>query len=167
MCTFASPAHIDKCRLEAHVLDITEYHQALVPWRRLDKTKPSGTVLMRSSLPLEQRVLHDRTPEQPSSQSRSNERTPEQSKSKERIPAQSKTISDFTAFVRSAKARLVQDLKLLPTRGEQPSAVQRHNVTLYEDEPARQILLVYAPDNATQLEFVSLSLILPAPHQPS
>jgi len=143
VCTFASPAHIDKCRLEAHVLDITEYHQALVPWRRLDKTKPSGTVLMRSSLPLEQRVLHDRTPEH------------------------SKTVSDFTAFVRSAKARLVQDLKLLPTRGEQPSAVQRHNVTLYEDEPARQILLVYAPDNATQLEFISLSLILPAPQQPS
>jgi len=147
VCTFASPAHIDKCSLEAHVLDITEYHQALVPWRRLDKTKPSGTVLMRSSLPLEQRVLHDRTPEQPGSQS--------------------KTISDFTAFVRSAKARLVQDLKLLPTRGEQPSAVQRHNVTLYEDEPARQILLVYAPDNATQLEFISLSLILPALQQPS
>lgn len=97
---------------------------------------------MRSSLPLEQRVLHDRTP-----------------------PTAAKEVSDFTAFVRSAKARLVQDLKLLPTRGGllQASAtggIERHNITFYEDEPARQVLLVYAPNTGTpQLEFISLSLL--------
>lgn len=97
---------------------------------------------MRSSLPLEQRVLHDRTPP-------------------------TAAVSDFTAFVRSAKARLVQDLKLLPTRGGLASStasggIERHNITFYEDEPARQVLLVYAPNTTTgtaQLEFISLSLL--------
>lgn len=98
---------------------------------------------MRSSLPLEQRVLHDRTPP-------------------------TAAVSDFTAFVRSAKARLVQDLKLLPTRGGLASAgIERHNITFYEDEPARQVLLVYAPNTTTaagtaQLEFISLSLLSPS-----
>ena len=101
---------------------------------------------MRSSLPLEQRVLHDRTPP-------------------------TATVSDFTAFVRSAKARLVQDLKLLPTRDPTSTAagIERHNITFYEDEPARQVLLVYAPNttNTTttgtaQLEFISLSLLSPS-----
>ena len=97
---------------------------------------------MRSSLPLEQRVLHDRTP-----------------------PTAAKEVSDFTAFVRSAKARLVQDLKLLPTRGgllASAAGIERHNITFYEDEPARQVLLVYAPNTTTgtpQLEFISLSLL--------
>ena len=103
---------------------------------------------MRSSLPLEQRVLHDRTP-----------------------PTAAKEVSDFTAFVRSAKARLVQDLKLLPTRDPTSTAagIERHNITFYEDEPARQVLLVYAPNTTnttttgtTQLEFISLSLLSPS-----
>jgi hypothetical protein len=134
VCTFASPTNVDKCRLEAHVLDITEYHQALVPWRTPTTTQ---TVLMRSSLPLEQRVLHDRTPKDSS--------------------------GGFTAFVRSAKARLIQDLKLLPTRGDTPTTTERHNVTFYEDEPGNQVLLVYAPNGSTRLEFISLSLLAPSP----
>lgn len=142
MCTFASPSNVDKCRLEAHVLDIAEYHQALVPWRRLG-ADTAETVLMRSSLPFEQRVLHDRTPKD----------------------ANHATISTYTAFVRSAKARLVQDLKLLPTRGDEPATAitERHNVTFYEDEPGNQVLLVYAPNGSTRLEFISLSLLLPQP----
>ena len=90
---------------------------------------------MRSSLPLEQRVLHDRTPKDSS--------------------------GGFTAFVRSAKARLIQDLKLLPTRGD--TTTERHNVTFYEDEPGNQVLLVYAPNGSTRLEFISLSLLLLTP----
>ena len=101
-------------------------------------------VLARSSLPLEQRVMHDRSPT---------------------------GVSRYTAFVRSAKARLLQDLKLLPVRdepgidrqnpvgGEQNAGIDRQNLSLYEDEPSGQILLVYAPNNAKQLEFVSLTLL--------
>jgi hypothetical protein len=101
-------------------------------------------VLARSSLPLEQRVMHDRTPPNAG-------------------------VSRFTAFVRSAKARLLQDIKLLPIRTEEApepnpttNNIDRQNITFYEDEASGQILLVYAPNNAKQLEFISLAL-LPKP----
>ena len=145
ICTFANTQAVEKHRLDSHILDITSYHQALAPWRR-DSTGATEMVLARSSLPLEQRVMHDRSPPD---------------------------VPRFTAFVRSAKARLLQDIKLLPVRDEpstvrdQPSTVRdqpstgidRQNLTLYEDEPSGQILLVYAPNNATQLEFISLTLL--------
>lgn len=150
VCTFADSEHIEKARLESHVLDITTYHQALTPWRR-DSTGATEMVLARSSLPLEQRVMHDRTPPNAG-------------------------VSRFTAFVRSAKARLLQDIKLLPIRtealdpirkeGPEPNPttnnIDRQNITFYEDEASGQILLVYAPNNAKQLEFISLAL-LPRP----
>jgi hypothetical protein len=84
---------------------------------------------MRSSLPVEQRVLHDRVAE----------------------PA-----PRFQAFVRSCKARLLQDIKSLPTR-DQP--LDRKNVTHYTDEAAQQFLVVYSPTGGTALEFVSFSLL--------
>ena len=70
-------------------------------------------------------------------------------------------VSRFTTFVRSCKARLLQDLKGLGVRGEtlDPPIFERHNTSFYEDELAGQILLVYAPDGGTQLEFVSMSLL--------
>lgn len=134
MCTFANKDVIEKCRLEAHILDIAGYHQALVPWKSA-ATGAVELVLTRSSLPIEQRVMHDRTPQD-----------------------QKPGVSRFTAFVRSCKARLLQDLKVLGVRGE-PTTIERHNTSFYEDELAGQILLVYAPDGGTQLEFVSMSLL--------
>jgi hypothetical protein len=90
----------------------------------------------------------------------------------DRTPANA-GVSRFTAFVRSAKARLLQDIKLLPVRTEAPDAIRtespepnpttnnidRQNITFYEDEASGQILLVYAPNKAKQLEFISLALL--------
>ena len=142
---FASPQTIEKARLDAHVLDVTEYHQALHPWRR-DSTGRVESILVRSSLPLEQRVLHDRTP----------------------LDA---GVPRYACFVRSCKARLTQDLKSLPSREDSPALTSqtasgqaqtkqtsRTNATFYEDERANQILLVYAPDGSKQLEFVCMTL---------
>jgi hypothetical protein len=88
---------------------------------------------------LEQRVLHDRS--EPATQR-------------------------FTAFVRSVKARLLQDLKALPLRGQpadQGQAIDRQNVTTYIDEPSNHVMVVYAPNavdgHEAQLEFVSMSLV--------
>lgn len=134
LTVFASPQTIEKVRLDAHILDVTAYHQALHPWRR-DSTGQTESVLVRSSLPLEQRVLHDRTPPDAN-------------------------VPRFQAFVRSCKARLTQDLKALPVREDTPNPqTSRANTTFYENERARQILLVYAPDNSKQLEFVSMTLL--------
>jgi hypothetical protein len=133
LTVFANESHIEKVKLDAHILDITEYHQACIPWKR-DATGAVENVLARSSLPLEQRVMHDRA-QNPAGTSR------------------------FTAFVRSCKARLLQDIKTLPTRGDQPSPINRVNASFYLNEAANQILLVYAPDNSQQLEFVSMSLM--------
>jgi hypothetical protein len=59
------------------------------------------------------------------------------------------------------KARLLQDLKLLPLRNPGTDTLDRQNVTVYQDEPAGQILLVYSPTTAScepRLEFISFSL---------
>lgn len=84
-------------------------------------------------MPLEQRVLHDRTPADAG-------------------------VSRFTCFVRSCKARLTQDLKTLPTREDTPVTIARVNTSFYENEPAGQAILVYAPDGSKQLEFVCMTL---------
>lgn len=136
LTVFASPQSIEKARLDAHVLDVTAYHQALHPWKR-DSTGQVESILVRSSLPLEQRVLHDRTP----------------------LDA---GVSRYACFVRSCKARLTQDLKSLPVREDSPAQTiqtSRTNATFYEDERANQILLVYAPDGSKQLEFVCMTLM--------
>ena len=132
VCTFASDKALEKCKLEGHILDITHVHQALIPWKR-DHLDTIEWVAARSSLPLEQRVLHDRI--QPSA-----------------------GVPRFTAFVRACKARLLQDIKLLPLREGQTS-VDRNNVTVYASEAQNQILVVYAPNNSEQLEFVSFALL--------
>ena len=67
-------------------------------------------------------------------------------------------VPKFKAFVRACKARLLQDIKLLPLREGQTS-VERTNVTVYENEGQNQILVVYAPNGSDQLEFVSFSLL--------
>jgi hypothetical protein len=114
-----------------------------VPWRR-DATGATELVLARSSLPLEQRVMHDRAGQPTAGK-------------------QQQQPSRFTCFVRSAKARLLQDLKTLPQQAGQttPSIIQRTNTSFYEDERAGQILLVYAPDGSDRLEFVSMALLAP------
>ncbi len=62
--------------------------------------------------------------------------------------------------MRSCKARLTQDLKTLPVREDTtPALTSRTNTTFYENEHANQILLVYAPDRSTQLEFVCMTLL--------
>ncbi len=138
VCVYASDSRLEKCKLEGHILDITQVHQALVPWHRQNNQMgPVEYAVVRSSLPLEQRVLHDRTP-------------PDEA-----------GVSRFTAFSRSVKARLLQDLKLLPLRNPGTDTLDRQNVTVYQDEPAGQILLVYSPTTAScepRLEFISFSL---------
>lgn len=136
MCVYASDSKLEKCKLEGHVLDITEYHQAMVPWQRQNnQIGPVDYAVARSSLPLEQRVLHDRS-----------------------LPDAS-PVTRFTAFSRSVKARLLQDLNLLPLRNPGTDTLDRQNVTVYTDEPANQILLVYAPTSPDpRLEFISFSL---------
>ena len=128
------------------------------PHRQPTPTRTEWCV-SRSSLPLEQRILHDRPPANPAD----------------------RNISRFTAFARSVKARLLQDLKLLPLPFDNPDlyVVHRHNVSVYTDEIAQQVLVVYAPtclvsspafgDDSqaatttnTQLEFVCFTLLPPA-----
>jgi len=142
VCVYASDSRLEKCKLEGHILDITQAHQALVPWnRQSNQIGPVEYVVARSSLPLEQRVLHDRSP-------------PDEA-----------GISRFTAFSRSVKARLLQDLKLLPLRNPETDTLDRQNITVYLDEPGNQILLVYAPTTTCttpaseqRLEFISFNL---------
>jgi len=137
VCTYASHDALDKCRLDSHVLTIPSYHQAFVPWKR-DHSQALEWICVRSSLPLEQRVLHDR----------SEPATPR-----------------FHAFVRSVKARLLQDLKSLPlpsmqeAHPDEQQPIDRQNVSTYTDEASNQVLIVYAPHGAKQLEFVSMSLV--------
>ena len=128
---------IEKAKLDAHILDIASYHEALVPWRRPHSAE---LVLVRSSLPLEQRVMHDRSPQNAAQ------------------PAPSR----FACFTRSAKARLLQDLKTLPRQQQDDAAlIHRTNTSFYEDERAGQVLLVYAPDGCERLEFVHMTLLPP------
>ena len=153
VCVYASDAKLEKCKLEGHVLDITTAHQALVPWHRQQDNSLTEYVVMRSSLPVEQRVLHDRVSR-----------------------ADSENVPRFTAFVRSVKARLLQDLKLLPVRDPSLEVIDRQNVTVYTDETAGQVLVVYSPvllinqtttasdilnPHEPRLEFVSFSLPSP------
>lgn len=104
--------------------------------------------MSRSSLPLEQRILHDRPPP-----TTADPTTP---------------ANRFAAFTRSVKARLLQDLKLLPVPDEKLFHVERHNVTVYTDEPSQHILVVYAPTplpdaspTNSSLEFVAFTLLPP------
>ncbi len=60
--------------------------------------------------------------------------------------------------MRSCKARLTQDLKALPTREDAQNHTNRANTSFYENPLAHQILLVYAPDQSKQLEFVCMTL---------
>ena len=176
LCVYASDETIEKCKLEGHVLDITSAHQAFVPWKRQPiassaNTKTNEWCISRSSLPLEQRILHDRPPANPAD----------------------RNISRFTAFTRSVKARLLQDLKLLPLPSSQDQdlfVVHRHNVSVYTDEAAQQVLVVYSPTSLiaspafgseeddesaghgfvtavtnTQLEFVCFTLLPSSPGQ--
>lgn len=148
VCVYASDTRLEKCKLEAHILDIHQVHQSLVPWHRHTLASSSSSspppveyVEVRSSLPLEQRVLHDRTG----------------TTAQENDPPQG--IPRFTSFVRSVKARLLQDLKLLPLRNpDTDGAIDRQNLTLYTDEPGGQVMLVYSPEHGKQLEFISFSL---------
>lgn len=125
--------------MDSHVLSISRYHQAFVPWKR-DRLQQHSIqwICVRSSLPLEQRVLHDR----------SELATP-----------------TFDAFVRSVKSRLLQDLKSLPLRNQTPpdahQAIDRQNVSTYIDEPSNHVLVVYAPNGAQELEFISMTLLPP------
>ena len=166
VCVFAGDSNLEKCKLEGHVLDITQFHQALVPWHNATNTstpKKEYTnhedlqwAVSRSSLPLEQRVLHDRPPN-------NNNNTTTKTTTTQPVPTM--IVSQFTAFTRSVKARLLQDIKLLPV----PSplhTVDRLNVAVYTDEPSNQVLVVYAPTsndpespNNTRLEFVSFTLL--------
>jgi hypothetical protein len=146
---FASDSKLDRCKLEGHILDITQVHQAVVPWHRHHAYSigPVEYAVVRSSLPLEQRVLHDRT-----------------GPAADQFP--SPAVPRFTAFARSVKARLLQDLKILPLRNPETDTLDRQNITVYTDEPAGQILLVYAPTKPPTtsgvgdpvFEFVSFSL---------
>lgn len=167
LCVYASDETIEKCKLEGHVLDITSAHQAFVPWKRQQFSTTTTTTqvtqpatewcVSRSSLPLEQRILHDRPP----------------------ANAADRNISRFTAFTRSVKSRLLQDLKLLPLPSANPDfyVVQRHNVSVYTDEIAQQVLVVYSPTSLlvdshpdaatnTQLEFVCFTLLPPTVSAP-
>jgi hypothetical protein len=79
-------------------------------------------------------------------------------------PAAQPAPSRFACFTRSAKARLLQDLKTLPKPGGDPSSsamIHRTNTSFYEDERAGHILLVYAPDGCERLEFVHMALLPP------
>ena len=66
----------------------------------------------------------------------------------------------FTEFSRSVRARMLQDLRLLPVREFPKDTVERPNVTVYTDSDARQVLIVYAPtcDKESALEFISFQL---------
>lgn len=144
VCTYASDQCLEKCRLEAHILAIAQLHEAVVPWRRSSQRGRVEWILVRSSLPVEQRVLNDRNA------------NPMQIPLPDAVPR-------FTAFIRSAKARFLQDLKgSLPVENPDSDAVQRTNVTFYEDERGQQILVVYAPDASQRLEFIHMTL-LPEP----
>jgi hypothetical protein len=72
--------------------------------------------------------------------------------------------SRFACFTRSAKARLLQDLKTLPKPGDASAMIHRTNTSFYEDERAGQVLLVYAPDGCERLEFVHMTLLPPPSH---
>ena len=141
VCTFSSPASLERCRLDSHVLSIPSHFLAHVPWKR-DHSRPPRWVEIRSSLPLEPKVLHDRS--EPNTQ-------------------------DFQAFVRTVKARLLQDLKTsLPLRHEHDPhsphhPIDRLNISTYLDERNRHILIVYAPNHGKQdqFEFVSMTLLDP------
>jgi hypothetical protein len=133
ICTYASDQALERCKLEGHILNITSFHQALIPWRRDHASPEIEWVAARSSLPLEQRVLHDRV-------------------------QASSGLSRFGAFVRASKARLLQDIKLLPLRQGQ-TGIDRHNVSSYTDESSQHFLIVYAPDGKPDLEFISFTLL--------
>lgn len=95
-----------------------------------------------------------------------------------------KTATRFDEFSRAVRARMLQDLRLLPVNDPSTHVVERHNVSVYTSPPASateagEILLVYSPTTSSlippllsatdgdetplqRLEFVSFTL-LPLP----
>ena len=138
LCMYADENNLEKCKLDSHILNITEMYQALFPWKRVDGRLEWVTV--RSSLPTELRVLHDRHHhfgEDPGI-----------------------STDAFKALACSVKSRLLQDLKLLPVR-DPSHKIDRTHVSVYTDDLNKQVLIVYTPlgDELKRLEFLSFVVV--------
>ena len=128
---YASDKSVEKCRLEGHLLEIPAAHEAQLMWMGQHPVYVRSSIAMRPHL----LVLPDAT-----------------------LPT-STTTNIFAEFSRSVKAKMLQDLRLLPVRQFPADTVERQNVTVYTDSDARQVLIVYAPTTEdAALEFVSFQL---------
>lgn len=89
-------------------------------------------VAVASTVPCQPRVLHDRLDEK----------------------------DNFKAFRNSVKGRMLQDLKLLPVRDPAKHRVERTNVSFYEDEHAKQVIIAYAPtgDEKNRIELMAFGM---------
>lgn len=134
VCMYASENSVEKCKLEGHLLDIDQVYEANVPWQTVDQGE--RVVNVRSSLYIQPNILS--------------------------MPPQTGRPG-FAGFTRAVRGRMVQDLDLLPVRDPSSHFVERRHVTVYSDEPALQVLIVYAPtalglSSPPNFEFVAFTL---------
>ena len=129
---YADSIHIQKCKLDSHVISFDQVYQNQFPWclDELANTTGFEWVSVSSTLPVSPIVLRNRNPEK----------------------------SNFDALSTAIKSRFMQDLSILPVRGADDK-VEKQNVNVYTDPTCGQVLLVYAPTSSDQtgkqLEFVS------------
>jgi hypothetical protein len=119
VCVYASEQSVEKCKLEGHLLDITHAYEASVPWQTVDRGE--RMVNVRSSLYVQPYLLG--------------------------MPPQTGRPG-FAGFTRAVRVRIGGDLELLPVRDPSSHFVERRHVTVYTDEAAQQVLVVYAPTAA-------------------
>ena len=155
---FASAESVEKCRLEGHLLDISEAYETRFPWI----AGGGGQIHLRSSMALEPKIyMNISSPNQESDAITTT------------TAATNSSESRFTKFTRAVRARMLSDLKLLPVRDPSTHFVERQNVTVYTNYRGRglndEVLIVYAPTSLQsslagviqpqQLEFISFVLL--------
>jgi len=133
VCVYADDHSVEKCKLDSHIITVTDIHKALFPWKRKDSTE---WVNVCSSIQSDLRILYD--------------------------TSKDRTKDRFSAFAQTIRGRLNQDLLILPTR-DASHDLNRQNMTMYTDKTNKQIMVVYSPtvplDHETRLEFISFNLI--------
>lgn len=143
VCVYATPQDMEKCRLEGHVLEVSQAYESCFEWN-------GHAVHARSSMPLDERLLTLPTVhysgvgplEAPAATASS-----------------TGTMNPAQAFSRVLRQCILKDLRVLPVRDGDTHYVERGNVTVYASSPDSGVALP-RPLVATQQEEV---LVIYAP----
>ncbi len=157
LCVYASDRSVERCRLDGHLLEISEAYETCIPWKRILSTNSNdcahSLIHVRSSVPI---------------------------KSMEPLVTTKAMSSDdsqrFQEFSRGIRTRMLQDFNQIPLRDAENHFVERGNLTVYTNSKSDgglstlqdEVLIVYSPSSIKstlagvvqpqQLEFISFVL---------